>query len=136
MPFICEACCVRQDGVPFREMPKWRRLQQLAKAMHDYCHAAEIEFHMCVEHWDVDADELGDDLLVLIQALSDLQANYEVPRSYHIYQTKLRTWASCHMVGQLARVVEAPSTVLPLYMHRRCVCYEDLGSAAILGQTR
>ena len=78
MPFICVLCCVRQDYIPSRRLPQWRPLLQLAQATQNYCQAENLEFNMSIAHWDVDADELGDDLLGLMRALVEFKAQYEI----------------------------------------------------------
>ena len=133
MPFICVLCCVRPDYIPSRRLPQWRQLVLFAQATQNYCQAESLEFSMTIAHWDVDADELGDDLLVLLRALIELKANYTVRRSYSRCQETVRKLVNRTMAGTMARILQAPRTVMPLYSHLRCICQElsaDIGGNA------
>ena len=124
MPFVCVLCCTRSDGIPSRQLPQWRRLVQLAHATQSYCQEESLGFNMSKAHWDVDADELGDDLLALLRALRELKANYEVRRSFGSCQQTVRNLVQRRMAGAMARIRHAPTTVMPLYSHLRCICHD------------
>ena len=79
---------------------------------------------MSIAHWDVDADELGDDLLVLMRALVEFKAKYEIRGSYSRCQANVRRLVKRSMAGTMARILQAPNTVMPLYSPLRCICHE------------
>ena len=124
MPFICVLCCVRPDYIPCRNLPQWRRLAKLALATREYCQADNLEFTMSTEQWDVDADELGDDLLTLLRALADLRTNYKIRLSYSECRARVRSLVSGKFAANMARILRAPATVMPLYSPLRCICQE------------
>ena len=124
MPFICVLCCVRPDYIPCRNLPQWRRLAKLALATQEYCQAEGLGFNMSTAQWDVDADELGDDLLVLLCALVELKANYKIRLSYSRCRESVRRLVSGSLAANMARILRAPSTVMPLFSPLRCICQE------------